>query len=331
MQALIYYPDFEVTDDDWLKFALLYLEKLRPIIPTDAEEHLSDKYRFLMHETDLIVPYRPEYQEGELATLDAIAQIERILRNPRRYEAQFQQQNFLAAWKNPENHRFQLFQGKYAHPWEEFCVANNFARQSDEGLQISDEISRLYMTILAHVISDSSGISAITDSRSLDRFAVFMRHNAPDEKKTFETAKGILELHLPANLSDINLSQVIAHRERRDFKAKQKAFHRELNEFLKQAEEGKSPEAFAQSLGNVWSDFKDNVLQVGSGTLAFGVGVWLLLDTGGSGDAEILKEIAGGLSLVISSSIALKNTWRHTRTSRYTRKYLTDLSQLGDR
>ena len=38
MEELIYYPGFEVSNEDWLKFALLYLDKLNPIIPESGEK-----------------------------------------------------------------------------------------------------------------------------------------------------------------------------------------------------------------------------------------------------------------------------------------------------
>ena len=33
MKSMVYYPGFEVQNEKWLKFALLYFEELRPIIP----------------------------------------------------------------------------------------------------------------------------------------------------------------------------------------------------------------------------------------------------------------------------------------------------------
>ena len=33
MKELLYYPGFEVKDETWLKFALLYLDHISPIIP----------------------------------------------------------------------------------------------------------------------------------------------------------------------------------------------------------------------------------------------------------------------------------------------------------
>lgn len=60
MQELIYYPGFEVRNVSWLKFALLYIETLRPIIPVSGDKHISNFYSRIINETDLIERFRPE-------------------------------------------------------------------------------------------------------------------------------------------------------------------------------------------------------------------------------------------------------------------------------
>ncbi len=46
MTPLVYYPGFEPADENWLKFALLYLERVTPIIPESADIWLSDDFRY---------------------------------------------------------------------------------------------------------------------------------------------------------------------------------------------------------------------------------------------------------------------------------------------
>jgi hypothetical protein len=38
---LIYYPGFEVQNPDWLKLALLYIDRLDPIIPVSDDKYLT--------------------------------------------------------------------------------------------------------------------------------------------------------------------------------------------------------------------------------------------------------------------------------------------------
>jgi len=65
MQKLIYYPSFEPPDKEWLKFALLYFEGFRPIVPDNRRNELSNDYQMLINETDLIDPLSPDYSEDK--------------------------------------------------------------------------------------------------------------------------------------------------------------------------------------------------------------------------------------------------------------------------
>ena len=78
MRSLIYFPGFEPSNVNWLKFALLYLDKVEPIVPESADIQLTDTFCDLRMHTDLIELYRPAYEEGDRATADAIEQVERI-------------------------------------------------------------------------------------------------------------------------------------------------------------------------------------------------------------------------------------------------------------
>ena len=72
MKEMIYYPGFEVEDKSWLKFALLYFDVLRPIIPYTIQPeyaYLSEPFLRVMDYTDFIRPYRPSYEEGACASI----------------------------------------------------------------------------------------------------------------------------------------------------------------------------------------------------------------------------------------------------------------------
>ncbi len=101
MNELIYYPGFEVTQIDWLKFALLYIDKLCPIIPMAGDSHLSDVSKRIIADTDLINIHRPDMDEGSKATLDALEYVDKILRTPQRYSAFFGQDDILGTWRQP--------------------------------------------------------------------------------------------------------------------------------------------------------------------------------------------------------------------------------------
>src|SRR5436309_2975293 len=154
VREVIYYPGFEVANRDWLKFALLYLDKLDPIIPFTGDPYLSEQFRRLVSETDLISIHRPDAAEGRSATLDALDSVERVLRNPGRYKPVFGTADITQKWKDPRKQTATLFREKFTDAWESFCVARKLGRRTDDGLLIAADVALLYMTLLAQIIAD---------------------------------------------------------------------------------------------------------------------------------------------------------------------------------
>src|SRR4051794_32823920 len=111
MLSPIYYPGFETKSDAWLKFALLYVDTLRPIIPRLGDSKLSETFRKVRAETDLLDPYRPEPDKGEshTATLDAIDHLERILVHPRRYQPIFGLADIVTKWRDPSTWTTEIY------------------------------------------------------------------------------------------------------------------------------------------------------------------------------------------------------------------------------
>jgi hypothetical protein len=326
MQELIYYPSFEVQNPDWLKFSLLYIDKLYPIIPNTGDQYLSSSFRTLMDETDLISVYRPDTNQGYVATLDAIEHIEKVLRNPYRYKQLFGRQDIDQVWRDAKNWDAILFEEKYSVELEDFCIQNKLGQRNRVGFSLNRDIMLLYMTILSQAIADSKGISPITDQPLLDKYAIFTRQTRFADENVIKVAQCVLNLKLPANLSDMSLKNVISYRNKPGFRELQKAFHDELSKYLSGVEAG-DPKDFSDSLGSLWSDFSDDILQIGTGAAAFGIGIWLLLQAPVA-VGEAVKEIAGGATLVVGASVAITNTWTHTRSKRFARRFLSDLSTL---
>lgn len=281
-------------------------------------------------DTDLIIPHRPEYEEGDNATRDALEKIESILKHPERYERIFGSQGkFVDRWKHRNNQTHTLFSDKYTGTWERFCLDNKLGHRSDEGINLSPEVTNLYMTILAQAISDSNGVESITDNTTLSNFSVLTHKTRQQQNDTLQAAQAVIKLKLPANISEISLKKVIAHRNKPDFKVKQKAFQDELAGYLQCLENGNNAEEFTKSLGSLWSDFSDDLATLCTNTASFGLAVWLLSSSFTTGVLETAKEFSGGLALTVGSTISIRNTWKNTKSKRQTRKYLADLKLIN--
>lgn len=332
MKNLIYYPGFEVENHNWLKFALLYIEQLNPIIPIAGDEHLSPLYEQLLDETDLIAAHRPEYSEGQKATLDAIETVERILLNPRNYSWNFRHDHAARVWSHPGWHNHLLFRDKYTLAWEQFCLSHGFCTVADEGIYLSRDLAHIYMTLLAQIIADGRGVPSITDHPNLDRFAVFVRKPSTRTGNNLRIAQAVLQVRLPQNISEIGFPEIIAFRNRRGYRDRLRAFHAQLDAFFDGIENGASPESFVSSFDKIWGEFVGEVVSLGLGATAIGLGTWILAKTPSATTEEYLKDVVvGGASLLVGATLGFRNAWKNTRTARYTRKYLADLAQLRPR
>lgn len=328
MKEVIYYPGFEVRSDEWLKFALLYIDHLDPIIPESGDKYLGDLSKKLRGETDLIIPHRPDGPEGNMASLDAIELVDQILQSPSHYSRYLGEEDFVSTWKDPKNHRYTIFKKKYSEDWEHFCISNGLGQHCHEGVLVTRNLGLIYMSFLAHIISESRGIPPITDHPRMDDISVVTRKATASDTKKLNIAKSVLKLKIPAKLKKISIDRIIAFRNEEGFKKRLHAFHAELGSWISDVENRKAEGDFYQTRGNAFSEFSDELVKLGVEITTFGLGIWLLLSDPAT-TASYIKEICAGTALTIGSVIAIRNTWNHTQTKRNTRKYLAALEDLS--
>lgn len=327
MERAIYYPGFEMQNLNWLKFALLYVDHLNPIIPPRGDKYLSEACRQLNDDTDLIIPHRPDYREGTAATLDAIEVVEKILRHPQSFSPEFSCPDIVARWKEPKNWQYTLFEEKFTRSWKDFCFKHRLARETAEGLLLEKSLGLIYMSILAHAISESRGVPSLTDHPEMDKISILTRGTHPQTPQRIHVARSIIKFQIPANLAGIGMDSIIQLRNKRDFKERLHAFHTELGQWMEKVENGEAQGDFFQTRKSAFSDFSDEVVSLGFGVTTFGVGVWLFLSQP-DGWEGMIKQLSAGSLLAVGSVIKLREAWTHTKSKRFTRKYLADLRNL---
>ncbi len=329
MQPLVYYPGFEPGDEHWVKFALLYLDNVTPIIPESGDSHLSEDFRYLRDCSDLFSPLRPNDEEGAAATADAVDQVERILQHPERFEHIFGMRDVTAEWKRPTELTTELFDEKYSWQWQDFCTANQVGRKSDHGVIVSRSLANLYMTVLAHAVADSRGASPITDVPLLDNYAMFLRHEVdPTESaEQLTVVRDVMKMQVP-DLDSVSLERILRFRNRPDIEGKRRDFHSAMNSYFASVEYRRNAQDFVKDLRNSWGVLTDEVLKIGAGVATFGLGVWIAIDSPNFDLLRALGQLAGGSSLAVGSVIVARNAWRNTKVKRFARRYLSDLHGL---
>lgn len=246
MKDLLYFPGFEIKDTAWLKFALLYLDELRPIIPEmpyNKNEYLSDTALMIQTETNLIKPYTPNYEDGTVASIIACEEFDRYLAHPERYTPFFGRAKAFAhinhKWTNATNHTTTLFNGKYSYVFSDYCLDNKIATRCNEGIKLPDELAFVYMAFLADTIAKNKDWEMITD---IKRYSATLRANDIQLSniggQKLEVVKNHIELQLPTNLRNIPMEKIIALRKQRSFNQCRQAFLKEIVKLFKAKEDG---------------------------------------------------------------------------------------------
>ena len=278
MNRLIYYPNFDVLDHNWLKFALLYIDELQPIIPSSVvDTDVWDSYN-LSEETDLINPLDIDNRDGLRATVEAIRIIEEIERRPETFLSIFKDDDYMNRLKNREYQDYTIYREKFSGDWQRFIEPLNLGHRTDEGIKVSKELGYIYMAILANVLGDRLHISPITDQRNMDDFSVLIRRTEPQDTEAVLIAKRIIEISLPRELEAVTISQIIKFRNKTDFKKKITAFHDHLNYSL--SEDKNDPTGtFFKNTDGLLSDITKQIASIGVGVALFSLGVWSLVAT----------------------------------------------------
>jgi hypothetical protein len=341
----IYYPYVDIRDEDWLKFALLYLDEVIPIHPAQLYEfedqyQLSDIYKKITQDTDLIRSHHvaeDDFILKDKTTSVAIEVLEDIFSNPNDYINIFHSEGFLDKWKNTEFQNFNLYGDKYTDEFRFFCEENNIAKYGPKGFYIPSEVGILYMSILAHDIGEQYKVSAITDNPLVDEMSIKLREAFSKKQKddspkyssnaTLTVAKGIIDIKLPKNLHAISLDKIIQLREKKNFKRNLHSFHSALENVLNLAEQRPDPQEVLDKFNAEYRDFIIEIAGLGLTTVSVGLGVWMAMQSSEVSPLNVTKEVlgVGGLSGVFS----IKSKWNsEIAESKYTRKYLSDLSKL---
>lgn len=255
MKELIYYPGFEVKDETWLKFALLYFNKLRPIIPDisfSRETYLSNTFLKIMDETDLIEPYRPSYNEGYCASLLACEEFEKYFCHPERYGRLFNRpyaKDLRSKWANRHYQTSTLFDGKYTSVFTSFCLDNKIATPCREGIQISEDLSFVYMAFLADIISKNNELEMITDSQRYTTVTLKNVQNlTASTRQSYRVAQNAIEFSIPSDLNHIPIEHFIQLRGQRSFNECRISYMRELDKMITCMESGQADYSMEKQL-----------------------------------------------------------------------------------
>lgn len=327
MKNLIYYPTFQPENDDWLKYALIYVDDFSPIIPKSGEKKLSDSFLKIKNETDIVKIVEPKYEQATLASLDTIKELDTIQRVPDFYRDIFDVPNILRKFKDRNNWDYEIFNEKYNSSFQDELLKREYACESPNGIITSPQLAQLFMTFLANRIAQDGSGNPITDNKKFDLLAMsILEKNAKSTDEIQELVQTVIKTKLPENIKDIPLEKFIEFRKNEEIQELRKNFNKSLENFYSSLEEDKNPSDFIRSLEEYEKSFSKEII------LFFTAASVLVIDAvtsiTGNDKIEILKNIAESAPLITSIS-SLKKSYEEDSEKLKSRKFLTEIGNIG--
>lgn len=270
--------------------------------------------------------YSPEYYQGERASIKAIEEAERILAHPNRNSSIFNTVNLQRDWRNPEKWNYQIYSEKFSYQLEKYCIDEGIGRRNDEGLILPKELAFLFMTYLAKEISYERNGSIITDNIEFDNYTNYSRvHNQMDRRRN-KFMKGIINLLIPANISEIPISELIEFRNAN--RNRIQAFNNQIENVENSIGNGITERDFINSFNNIYSELTREIILMGIGLASIPLASYVLINNPDALKVEYAKEILGALGIGLGGTYAIKRGLFDTRERRLCKKYLTNIERL---
>ncbi|HDX8614224.1 TPA: hypothetical protein RQN55_000350 [Aeromonas dhakensis] len=230
MKTYIYYPGMEVRDELWLKFALLYLERLAFVFTVSEKSGLTALLQTLEQETDLLAE-RPDATFFAAITPQLESQLSSLLAPDFVRHKVFGNKELIGRWRQPANHDCFCPAQAGLERLHGFCLAHGFASREEGGFRMARRFANLLSMRLAREWALANEGALITDHDYLDRLLHLLesRYHNRGGQDCFHLE---IPLQVPTHLSDIPFAELIALRSRSGFRQQLAEFNQALDALL---------------------------------------------------------------------------------------------------
>lgn len=230
MKTYIYYPGMEVRDELWLKFALLYLERLAFVFTVSEKSGLTALLQTLEQETDLLAE-RPDAAFFAAITPQLESQLSSLLAPDFVRHKVFGNKELIGRWRSPANHDCFCPAQAGLERLHGFCLAHGFASREEGGFRMARRFANLLSMRLAREWALANEGALITDHDYLDRLLHLLesRYHNRGGQDCFHLE---IPLQVPTHLSDIPFAELIALRSRSGFRQQLAEFNQALDALL---------------------------------------------------------------------------------------------------
>lgn len=326
MKNLIYYPSFEPTNIDWIKYALIHIDEFSPIIPESGKTIISNLFRRINNDTDLIRVHKPEWRQGDNAATKALKEIEFIEKHPEQYRDKLQKANIIRTWTDKRNWDFKLYEEKFNIPFKYECIEKGIGIECDGGLMTSKELAEFYMTFLAEEIAFEKQGNPITDSKEMNNLSTYLRSKNPKNEQLLKAASTTIKTSLPKNIENISIEKLIQFRNDSGVSELRKSFNENLDSFYNALEEDFDPVIYLENLKRTNSELTKEVILFFGGATASVLGGLILVKN--PDNLELTKQVLEGTLLMIGGLSSINKAWGEGDNRRHARKFINKIKEI---
>jgi len=230
MKTYIYYPGMEVRDELWLKFALLYLERLAFVFTVSEKSALTALLQHIEAHSDLLAA-RPDSHFFAAITPQLEGQLEGLIAPDFVRHKVFGNRELVTRWRQEANHDCFCPDQAGLERLHGFCLTHGFASREQGGIRMARRFANLLSMRLAREWALANDGALITDHDYLDRLLHLLesRYHNRGGQDCFHLE---IPLQVPTHLSEIAFDDLIALRSRSGFRQQLAEFHQALDALL---------------------------------------------------------------------------------------------------
>ncbi len=239
----IYYPSFEISDEKWLKYAILYKDNVTTIVPKHFQRNLSDKYMEIQTSSDLLSFYDLSRNDIDIisdATMTVSYYFDDVYNHPINYpiKSYWEKYKYLNDLLILGPKPYTIVSQKINSPFENDLIDKGYAVKTIGGLKVHYIIGFFYMSILASKLaSKSENYVATTDVNSANYIDRILNSYLPTFKASDiyfekdEVKQLIINQAIP-NLDRMSLSDALAIRNKRNYTKYLASFNKVIEEII---------------------------------------------------------------------------------------------------
>lgn len=230
MKTHIYYPGMEVRDELWLKFALIYLERLAFVFTVSEKSGLTALLEALRQQSDLLTePPKPAFFAAITPQIEG--QITGLVAPDFVRHKVFGNKALITRWRQRANHDCFCPAQPGLERLHGFCLTQGFATQDEGGIRMARRFANLLSMRLAREWALANEGALITDHDYLDRLLHLLesRYHNRGGQDCFHLE---IPLQVPTHLAEISFAELVSLRGRSGFRQQLAAFHQALDALL---------------------------------------------------------------------------------------------------